>query len=334
MERIAVTVAAVVAFLITWGSGYFIIPVLRKIKFGQTINEIGPKWHKAKQGTPTMGGFTFILGASLAVLAAYPFLSALVSQAGQSDLGLLIFGIFTAMAFSAVGFIDDYLKVVRKQNLGLKAMSKIVMQALITICFLATLYLMGRLSTFVMLPFAGSVNFGLLFYPLAFLLIIFVVNAVNLTDGLDGLATAVTFWVMVGYAVVLVLLQRFEILLWPAALAGGCVGFLLWNLYPAKVFMGDTGSMFFGGAVATLGFCMGAPELVVIFGVVYILEALSVVIQVTYFKLTHGKRLFKMTPIHHHFELMGWSEKKIVFVFSSVSFLCAVAGIAYAYWVL
>lgn len=333
MERIAVVVAVLVSLLVTWALGFWLIPLLRKIKFGQTINEIGPRWHKAKQGTPTMGGFMFILGSSIGVLCAYPVLSVYLAGQKTGELGTLVLAVFTTMAFSAVGFIDDYLKVVRKQNLGLRAMAKVVMQTLIIVCFLVTLHFMGKLSTFINLPFVGSVNLGIFFYPLSYILILGIVNAVNLTDGLDGLAASVTFWVMCGYVVMLAMAQRLELSLWAGALAGGCIGFLLWNFYPAKVFMGDTGSMFLGGAVATLGYCLGSPELVLIFGLVYILEALSVVIQVTYFKITKGKRLFKMTPIHHHFELLGWSEVKIVVVFSLVSLVCVVLGCLYGYYV-
>lgn len=335
MEHVAVVVAALVALVATWALGFVLIPLLRRLKFGQTINEIGPKWHKAeKQGIPTMGGFLFIGGSTLGLLVAYPLLGFATSTAIGGDLGVLILGVFTTAMFSAIGFLDDYLKVVRKQNLGLRALQKTILQVIVGIGFLTTLHMMGRLSTILMLPIFGAVDFGFFFYPLALLLIVFMVNAVNLTDGLDGLASTVTFWVMCGYFILLTMLAKTEMLVWTAALAGGCVGFLFWNFHPAKIFMGDTGSMFLGGAVTVIGFCVGCPEVILILGLVYAVEALSVVIQVTYFKITHGKRLFKMTPIHHHFELIGWSEMKIVLLFGFAAMVCAALGCLYGYLVL
>lgn len=328
-------VAALVSLLVTWGLGFLLIPALRKLKFGQTINEIGPKWHKGeKQGTPTMGGFMFIAGSTIGTLVAYPLLVRVLGPTLSGNLGVLVLGVFTSLAFGAIGFLDDYLKVVRKQNLGLRALQKILLQTIVIAGFLTTLFMMGRLSTILMLPFFGAVDFGFFFYPLAYLLMLFVVNAVNLTDGLDGLASTVTFWVMCGYFILLTMLARTGLLMWTAALAGGCVGFLFWNFHPAKVFMGDTGSMFLGGAVVCIGFCMGAPEVILILGLVYAIEALSVVIQVLYFKATKGKRLFKMTPIHHHFELVGWGEVKIVLVFGFAAMVCAGLGCLYGYLVL
>lgn len=331
MERSAVIIAAMVGLAVTALSGYVIIPLLRKLHYGQTINEIGPKWHMEKQGTPIMGGFLFILGSSVGLLVAYPFLSSAAAGLAPGNTRVLVLGLITALAFGAVGFVDDYLKAVRKQNLGLRAWAKIAMQSFITICFLASLYLMGVLSTYVSLPFVGAVNLKLLYYPIAFVLIIGMVNAVNLTDGIDGLASSVTLWVMCGYLVLLSFAGKYELSLWAAALAGGCIGFLVWNFHPAKVFMGDTGSMFLGGAVVAIGFCMGSPELIPILGLVYLIEAFSVILQVTYFKLTHGKRIFKMSPIHHHFELSGWSEVKIVAVFSLVTLVCVVLACLYGY---
>lgn len=331
MERYAVVVAAGVGLLVTALSGYVILPILRKLHYGQTINEIGPKWHMNKQGTPTMGGVMFVIGSMAGLLAAYPLLGSVAATLAPGGGGVLLLGVFTALAFGAIGFIDDYLKVVHKQNLGLNARGKLVLQSLVTLSFLATLHLMGVLSTIVMLPVFGAVNLGLFYYPLAFVLIVGMVNAVNLTDGIDGLASSVTFWVMCGYLVLLSLAGRYQLSLWAAALAGSCIGFLVWNFHPAKVFMGDTGSMFLGGAVAVMGFCLGSPEVIPILGLVYLLEAFSVMLQVSYFKLSHGKRIFKMSPVHHHFEMSGWSEVKIVVVFSLVTVFCVVAACAYGY---
>ncbi len=331
MARYAVVIAAIAAFLVSGLSGFIIVPLMRRLKFGQTINEIGPSWHKGKQGIPTMGGFLFIIGSTFGVLVGYPFLAEVISDTDPNAFQLMLLGVLTALAFGLIGFIDDFLKVVRKQNLGLRFWGKIVMQSVVTVSLLVSLSMMDRLSTMVRLPFFGVVDFGVLFYPISFLLIIGVVNAVNLTDGLDGLASSVTIWVMCGYMVLLTLFEKYQLSIWAAALAGGCVGFLLWNFYPAKIFMGDTGSMFLGGAVVAIGYCMGRPDIMVMLAFVYIVEALTVVIQVSYFKITHGKRLFKMTPIHHHFELMGWSEVKIVAMFSFVALAAAILTYIYAY---
>lgn len=330
MARYAVVVAAVAAFLVTTLSGIVLVPLLRRLKFGQTINEIGPSWHKNKQGIPTMGGFMFILGSLVGVAVGYPLLAKMVAYSDPNGFNLMVLGILTSLAFSMVGFIDDFLKVFRKQNMGLNFWGKISLQTIITVTFLTCLHMMGRLSTIVRLPFFGSVEFGILFYPLSFLLIVGVVNAVNLTDGLDGLASSVTLWVMCAFMVLLNLFEKYQLSVWAAALAGACIGFLLWNFYPAKVFMGDTGSMFLGGSVVAIGFCMGRPDILLMLSFVYLVEAFSVMIQVSYFKLTHGKRLFKMTPIHHHFELMGWGEVKIVALFSFLALAAAIVTYIYA----
>ncbi len=336
MAQYATLVAAGVALLVTALAGIFAVPFLRKLKFGQTINEEGPVWHKGKGGTPTMGGIMMVVGTLLGLVLAYPLLQGVSTDADPMASSLVILGLFTSLAFGFVGFVDDYLKVVRKKNLGLRAREKLVMQFLIAISFLVSLYFMDRLSTVVRLPFVGAVDFGFFFYPLSILLIVGVVNAVNLTDGIDGLATLVTLWVMCGYGLLLTLFARFQLSLWAAALAGALVGFLFWNFYPAKVFMGDTGSMFLGGSVAALGFCMGRPDILVILSLLYIVEAVSVMIQVSWFKYTKkkygaGRRIFKMTPLHHHFEMTGWSEVKIDIVFSLVTLFCVAIAYLYAF---
>ncbi len=332
MVKYALGLAAICGFLITAAAGSVIVPFLRRLKAGQSIKEIGPTWHKKKEGTPTMGGLCFILGSTVALglawgLVAFKQPDALAGNATHN----MLLAMFSAFAFGAVGFWDDYVKVVKKRNLGLKAWQKIVLQVAITAALMGGLAVTGTLTTVVVLPFIGTVDLGIAFYPIAFLLIIFMVNAVNLTDGIDGLATSITFVVMLGYLVLTSLLGFFHLSLWATALAGSCAGFLLWNFYPAKTFMGDTGSMFLGGAVTALAFCMGRPELLFFMGFVYICEAGSVVIQVTYFKLTHGKRIFKMTPIHHSFELSGWSEVKIDYVFSAVALCFVLLGILFVY---
>ena len=330
MARYALALAAVVAFLVTAVSGVFLVPYLHKLHYGQTIRESGPTWHKNKQGTPTMGGLCFILGSMLGLGAAWAMLSAEAPDLMQPQTALnVLLALFTSLLYSLVGFMDDYIKVVKKRNLGLRAGQKIVMQVLITLSFMVGLHITGALTTAVVLPVFGFVDLGLFYYPIAFLFIIFMVNAVNLTDGIDGLATSVTFVEMLAYIVIAGVLGYFQLSILAAALAGGCAGFLIWNFHPAKTFMGDTGSMYLGGAVTTLAFCMGRPELLFFLGFVYICEAGSVVLQVGYFKLTHGKRIFKMTPIHHTFEMDGWSEEKIVTAFSGVALAFALLGLLF-----
>ncbi len=323
MIRTSFLIAAIVAFLVTMMSGFILIPALRRLKFGQTILEEGPSWHKAKQGTPTMGGVMFVLGIIVAVTAGlYVLREAVPEETMQmlSDDSLsLAITLFSCLAFGAVGFIDDYIKVVKKRNLGLKARYKIIMQVVIAGTFLALQSSIGHISTWIDIPFIGIIDIGYFYYPITFLGIIFLVNAVNLTDGIDGLCSSVTFIVAVGFIVLSLTANYLTNALFASALAGGCVGFLFWNFYPAKVFMGDTGSMFLGGAVVGMAWAINRPEILVLMGALYIIEALSVVIQVSYFKITKGKRIFKMSPIHHHFEMSDWSEVKIVTVFSIVT---------------
>lgn len=335
MEKFAFLTAAFGAMLITAASGLLIVPALRKLHFGQTIKEIGPTWHAGKNGTPTMGGLTFYLGVLCGVVAGYAALvlgapKVLGDFASQQSVALFI-AVLTSFAFGLVGFVDDYIKVVKKRNLGLRARAKIVAQILITGAFLMSLHLNGTLSTMVTLPLFGLVDLGYFFYPISFLLVIGMVNAVNLTDGIDGLASSVTFVSMLGFLFISSMLGQTSIAVFSAAVAGGCSGFLAWNFYPAKTFMGDTGSMFLGGAVVSAAYCMGRPELLLFLGVIYLVEAFSVMLQVSYFKLTHGKRIFKMSPIHHHFEMCGWSEIKIVAVFSLVCFIGVVLGCLFVY---
>ena len=333
MARYTLILAAACGFMISAVSGLFIVPFLHKLHFGQTIKEIGPTWHNKKQGTPTMGGLCFILGTVFAVcLALTSLLHGSPELMGGPDSRGLYLAIFSAFGFGLIGFLDDFIKVVKKRNLGLRAWQKIVGQLLVTTALLAGLWMNGTLSTCITLPFFGLVDFGILFYPLSYILIIGVVNAVNLTDGIDGLCSCVTFVSMLGFLTLVSFLGQFVLSILPAALAGSLAGFLIWNFYPAKTFMGDTGSMFLGGAVAGLGYAMGRPEILFFFGAVYIWEAATVVIQVTYFKLTHGKRIFKMTPIHHSFEMRGWSEVKIDAGFSALAALFVALGLAFAFF--
>lgn len=324
--------AALVSFLATAVSGFLIVPALRRLHFGQTIRESGPTWHNKKQGTPTMGGLCFVFGSTVAVgLAVGTLLLRTPELMPMQQVWALLLVLFLAFGSGLIGFLDDFVKVVRHRNLGLVAWQKLVMQFAITFGFLWGLNALGLLTTIITLPWAGAVDLGMFYYPLAFFGIIFLVNAVNLTDGLDGLCASVTFVSMLGLILGGSLLGRYDVSLYATAVAGACAGFLMWNFYPAKVFMGDTGSMFLGGVVTGLPFVLCRPELVLFFGIVFIWDAMTVVIQRVYFKLTHGKRIFRMTPIHHAFEMRGWDEVKIGGFFCFIALVGAVMGVMYIY---
>lgn len=322
MNTFVIILTAVLAFAITAILGIWFVPFLHKVKYGQPINDIGPTWHKNKQGTPTMGGILFIIGILVAVTVGYivyNFQSEnILVHTYEMNVIRLFSGLVMALAFGFMGFIDDYIKVVRKRNLGLTALQKIILQTLISGAYLATLYVKGDTSTIIVLPFFGQLNLGVLYYPVMMLFIIFMVNAVNLTDGIDGLAASVTFVVSACFMLIAGMLAFNEMNILATAVAGAMIGYLVWNFYPAKVFMGDTGSMFLGGLVVAMGYGVGLPAFLIPIGIVYICEAGSVVLQVASFKLT-GKRIFKMSPIHHHFEMSGFSEVRIVALFSLVA---------------
>ena len=320
-----ILVTAAVSFALTAVLGKLLIPLLRRLKAGQSIKEIGPAWHMSKQGTPTMGGFMFILAIG-ALVAARLF----TAGSGQGLGGLYVYGF--ALVFGAIGFIDDYMKVVHHQNTGLTAGKKFLLQLAAALLMTALLRHEGYLTPNLYVPFLQtSIPLSWPVY-MAFAAFVMVgaVNAVNLTDGVDGLVSTVTLPVALFFAVVTGIWQQWrtvgELTHFSAALLGGLLGFLVYNRYPAKVFMGDTGSLFLGGAVCGLAFAADMPLILIPVGVVYIAETLSDIIQVAYFKLTHGKRIFKMAPLHHHFEMCGWKEKKVVAVFSTVSALfCIIA---------
>lgn len=334
MNNFAITLAAAMAFAVTGLLGFTLIPWLKKLKYGQTILDIGPVWHKSKQGTPTMGGILFIIGTILAVLTTLlvDTLSDGQTFAGETPLmkTRLWGGLLMALGFALIGFFDDYIKVVKKRNLGLTVLQKTFLQLLVAAGYMLSLYLAG--DTSVMIPFLGNIELGIFYVVFGIFVIYFTVNAVNLTDGIDGLCATVTFVVALGFMFLTNLLAMSGLCIAAAALAGGCVGFLVWNWHPAKVFMGDTGSMFLGGMVVALAFGINIPVILLPIGIIYMVEAFSVVIQVLYFKKTGGKRLFKMTPIHHHFELSRWKEVKIVLVFSFVTLLGAIAAYLLVRW--
>ncbi|MGL5973213.1 MAG: phospho-N-acetylmuramoyl-pentapeptide-transferase, partial [Oscillospiraceae bacterium] len=299
--------------------GKIIIPFLIKLKFGQQILEIGPSWHKEKQGTPTMGGVMFIVGIIVATLVGVIiFYSDSQFDALNFNLIKVISAIFMAIGFSAIGFVDDYVKILKKQNEGLTAKQKLFLQILVAVSYLYMLNLSGETTTSFKLPFLGEIDFGYFYYLVSLFIIIAMVNAVNLTDGLDGLAACVTFFVAISLMFISTYLTFFFETIMSTALAAGCLGFLVYNFYPAKVFMGDTGSMFLGAFVTAICFNMGYAFILPVLGVIYFIENLSVILQVISFKTT-GKRIFKMSPIHHHFEMSGYSEVKIVILFSLVT---------------
>lgn len=323
MISIWIPAAAAIAFAATALLGKWMVPFLRRINFGQTIRESGPVWHKKKNGTPTMGGFMFIAGIVLAVAFCTPLY---YRFSGKNSLDMImrtkiLGGLLMACGFGLIGFFDDYIKVVKKRNLGLNVRQKLVLQFIVAGAYLCSLYIAGGGSSVTLIPFVGGVNLGVWYWIVALFGIVGMVNAVNFTDGIDGLNASVTFFASLSFLVIAGVLQTSAVGILAAAAAGGCLGFLIWNFSPAKVFMGDTGSLFLGGLVCALGFGLNLPILILPVGIVYICEILSVVLQVVYFKATHGKRLFKMSPIHHHFELCGWSEMKICFVFSAVTVL-------------
>ena len=315
----AIVLTILASFIITVILGKILIPALHALKAGQSIREIGPKWHQVKAGTPTMGGLMFMAAAIICVVAA----GWTAMMAGTYE-QLMILGF--SLIYGAIGFADDFVKVKLKRNLGLTALQKSLLQLAVALVYLLLLRWNGNLESALYIPFVNvSVNLPWVLYLLfAVFVIVGCVNAVNLTDGVDGLATGVTLPIMVFFTVVAVSWGNETLALFPAALIGGLLGFLCYNFHPAKVFMGDTGSLFLGGAVCGMAFALDMPLILVLVGLIYIVETLSVMLQVAYFKATHGKRIFRMTPIHHHFEMGGWSEMKIFAVFTGITVLMCV----------
>ncbi len=322
-------ITAAVSTALSAGLGYIIIPYLKKLKVGAHILDIGPRWQKDKEGTPLMGGFMFAAATVAASLIAYFIISsyrgAHMIDAPENAFYKLISGLGAALLFMAIGFADDYIKVVKKRNKGFDAKAKSICQAVVVAGYLFVLHLLGN-TTSVVIPFLGEVDFGWFYYVIMAVAIYGFVNAVNLTDGVDGLCGSVTLVYAAAFTIIFVLLGNWEYSAFATALAGGCLGFLVWNLHPAKVFMGDTGSMFLGGCVVALGMASKLELLIPLVGIIYLIEAMSDVIQIGSYKLRH-KRVFKMAPIHHHFELSGWSEYKIVFVFSGITLVAGFLGI-------
>lgn len=329
MKEFGITFAAgaVGVFALTVAAERILIPILRSHKLGQKILDIGPRWHKSKEGTPIMGGLGFIL-AALVVMAVF-FTVRGVQGRGAEYIPLAL-TLALAVGNGAIGFVDDYCKLIKKQNEGLTWKQKLFLQLALSSAYVAVMSYTGNLSQSINLPFTDKTLYlGWGVYPLSVLILAGVTNGGNITDGVDGLASSVTF-VIGGFLAVWAFAMRDEqVGMVGALLVGATLGFLIYNFHPAKVFMGDTGSLFFGSLVIGTAFMMQEPIVGLIVAAVFILEMLSSLLQVVYFRLTHGKRLFKMAPIHHHFEQCGWSENRIVFVFSLCEALfCVLAWFA------
>ena len=320
------TLALVMAFITAVIVGRFYVPWLKKIKAGQEIKENGPTWHMSKSGTPTMGGVIFISACTLVCLTVG-------FDSMRSGDFTHIFVLLFALVFGVIGFLDDWEKLRKKQNLGLSAKSKFLLQLVAALVFVLLLRKMGYISTHLYIPFWNVTVYipEVIYFILAAFIIVGTVNAVNITDGVDGLASGTSIPVCLFFAAVSFLWgdKYMALGIFASALLGGLMGFLVYNFNPAKVFMGDTGSLFLGGAIAALAFAYDMPLILITLGIVYIIETLSDIIQVTYFKLTHGKRVFKMAPFHHHLEMGGWTgkkwkEKELFALFTSVSLVFAI----------
>ncbi len=348
---VACLLSAVIAFALSFGLGYVVIPFLHKLKFGQTILDIGPKWHKNKQGTPTMGGILFIVGTVIAFIVAVIIdsvmggdiigsvassgsatgLAEAIAEQANANRVKLWAGLIMALGFAFIGFLDDYIKVVKKRNLGLTIKQKTVLQIVLMIGYLLTLYINNPLGT-MFIPFVGNIDTKIFFWVIGFAVIYATTNAVNFTDGVDGLCGSVTFTAAISFIAVAAIRNCLGVSLLASALAGALVGYLIWNWHPAKVMMGDLGSMFLGGLVVAFAYAVDCPIIILLIGIIYVIEFGSDVLQIGYFKLTHGKRIFKMAPIHHHFEMCGWKEVKIVKIFSVINLLGGIASVLLMYF--
>lgn len=320
------TLALVMAFITAVIVGRFYVPWLKKIKAGQEIKENGPTWHMSKSGTPTMGGVIFISACTLVCLTVG-------FDSMRSGDFTHIFVLLFALVFGAIGFLDDWEKLRKKQNLGLSAKAKFLLQLVAALVFVLLLRRMGYISTHLYIPFWNTEVYipEVIYFILAAFIIVGTVNAVNITDGVDGLASGTSIPVCLFFAAVSFLWgdKYMALGIFASALLGGLMGFLVYNFNPAKVFMGDTGSLFLGGAIAALAFAYDMPLILITLGIIYIIETLSDIVQVTYFKLTHGKRVFKMAPFHHHLEMGGWTgkkwkEKELFALFTSISLVFAI----------
>ncbi|MBQ8523087.1 MAG: phospho-N-acetylmuramoyl-pentapeptide-transferase [Clostridia bacterium] len=319
--KIMFMAALLITFIMTVLISKKLIPALKSRKMGQKILDIGPRWHKSKEGTPTMGGLAFIIAMMVVGAACAVYLW--ITDGADTALPF-VFTLALGLAGGLIGCIDDYAKLRNQRNDGLTPAQKFLLQLAAAALYLLGMALVCKTGTDLYIPYVGiSLSLGVFYYVISLVLICGVMNSVNLTDGIDGLASSVTLAVGVFFTVCGFVNGAVEadgaLVSLGAVIIGGCAGFLVYNLNPARVFMGDTGSLFLGGLVVGGAFMMGNPLIVVVCGLVYIIETASVMLQVSYFKLTHGKRLFKMSPIHHHFEKCGWSENKVVIVFTAVT---------------
>ena len=316
MTRILIT--GVVGCALSWALGHFLLPVLHALKAGASIREIGPTWHNNKTGTPIMGGLMFIFASILCLVGNLP---------SMTDYSVF-FVLVLALCFGFIGFLDDFTKVRHHRNLGLTSAQKAMLQMAVSAVFLYAMYKAGAMDTHLYIPFWNKTFYlhPIVYIFFAMFVMVGCVNSVNLTDGVDGLSSSVTLPVMVFFTAASIALGKYDLALLPASLVGGLIAYLTYNWHPAKVFMGDTGSLFLGGVVCAMAFALEMPLILILVGFVYICETMSDILQITYFKLTHGKRLFKMAPIHHHFEMCGWKEEKIVLSFAGVSaIMCILA---------
>lgn len=316
MTRILIT--GVVGCALSWALGHFLLPVLHALKAGASIREIGPTWHNNKTGTPIMGGLMFIFASMLCLIGNVP------SMTDYSVFFVLVLG----LCHGFIGFLDDFTKIRHHRNLGLTSLQKAMLQMAVSALFLYAMYKAGVMDTHLYIPFWNR-SFDL--HPIVYIffamfVMVGCVNSVNLTDGVDGLSSSVTLPVMVFFTAASCALGKYDLALLPASLVGGLMAYLTYNWHPAKVFMGDTGSLFLGGVVCAMAFALEMPLILILVGFVYICETMSDILQISYFKMTHGKRLFKMAPIHHHFEMCGWKEERIVLSFAGVSaIMCVLA---------
>ena len=316
ITKYSILMPAIIAFAVTVIASPFVIPVLHKFKFGQNIREDGPESHKVKQGTPTMGGVIILAAMTLACLI-------FIKGHAKTVLPVLL----TTLAYGAVGFADDYLKIAKHNSDGLKAWQKMLGQFVIMLVFGIYIWKFSDVGTRIVMPFSGKVvDTGWLFFPLMFFVMLGTTNGSNFTDGLDGLATSVTA-VITAFFWIFGLICGGATCVATSAMFGALLGFLCFNVHPAKIFMGDTGSLALGGFVASKAYMLGQPLIILIIAFVYLAEVVSVILQVGYFKLTGGKRLFKMAPIHHHFELSGWEETKVVTMFTLATAILAIIAL-------
>ena len=315
----------IISFIVTIIIALIIIPILKKIKVGQIEREDGPESHLKKQGTPTMGGIIFMISIIICVTTAYIYLNKInETNIARNLLPMLCL----TMGFGLIGFIDDFKKLVLKNTVGLKPSYKMLGLLIISVAYTLFIVKYSNVGTETFIPFFKNyINLPLYIYiPFAILVILATTNAINLTDGIDGLSSCVSILIITCLTAIAIILQKNEVVIFGSIVVGAILGFLIFNLHPAKIFMGDTGSLFLGGVISSIALYLRVPLLLLIIALIPILETISVIIQVLYFKKT-GKRIFKMAPLHHHFELSGWSENKVVIIFSLITLLVCIIGI-------